>query len=88
MRFLIKLGTLGPGMKWMRVPLLSSFLSSGMVTLIMNRAILFNNTTMEVICERMAAGLRPRILGLSSIEKSLLAVALVLSDAERSALSF
>lgn len=54
----------------------------------MNRAILFSSTTVVAICERTPACLNPRTLGLASIEKSSLAVELVLSEAERSVLSF
>jgi hypothetical protein len=57
-------------------------------SLLMNRAILFSNTAMTAIWERTAACFSPRILGLASIAKSLLAEELVLSEAERRALSF
>lgn len=68
--------------------MLDSFFLSARVTLIMNRAILLSNTTITAICERTAACGRPRTLGLASIEKSSFAVELVLSEAERRALSF
>ena len=71
-----------------RKSVLSSFFLSARVTLIMNRVILFSNTTITLICESMAACGRPRTLGLASIEKSSLAAELVRSEAERSALSF
>jgi len=64
------------------------FLLKAMVTLTMNRAILFSNTTVTAIYERTPACLMPRTFGLSSIEKSPLAVELGLSETERRVLSF
>ena len=54
----------------------------------MNRVIRFSNTTITAICERMGACAMPLTLGLASIQKSSLAVELVLSEAERRGLSF
>lgn len=54
----------------------------------MNLALLLSKTTMTVICVRIAAFPKPRILDLARIRKSSLAVELVLSEADRSALSF
>ena len=68
--------------------LLRVFFLRDKVTFIMKKAILFSNTTMTAICERIPAFFRPRTLGFESMGKSSFAVALVLSAAVRSILSF
>ena len=86
----MNLGTFRPVIKigWGGDLLFSVFSLKAKVTLTMNRAILFSNTTITAICEMTPAFLSPRTLGLARIRKSSLAVELVRSEAERRALIF
>ena len=85
-----KLGDFCPGIKIQRGGdlLFWIFFLKARVTLTMKRAILLSKITMTAICARIAAFLSPRVLGLARIQKSFLAEELVLSDADRSVLSF
>ena len=89
-RLRINFGTFGPGinMGWGGDLLSCILFLKAKVTLTMKRAILLSKITMTAICARIAAFLSPRILGLVRIQKSSLAVELILSEEERSALSF
>ena len=82
-------GADGPGTKNTGGDLLFwSLFCNSKVTLMMKQAILLSSTTMTAICERIPAFFSPRIFGFESMQKSSFAVALVLSAADRRALSF
>ena len=84
----MNLGTDGPGTKNTGGDLLFRVFSlSAKVTFTMKQAILLSKTTMTAIWERIPAFFIPRILGLVRMGKSSFAEALVLSAADRSALS-
>ena len=88
MRFLIKFGTFGPvrgGFSEDDLSLL--FFLRANVTLMMKLAIRFSRTTITASCERTPARFSPRTLGFVRIQKSSLAEALVLSEADLRALS-
>jgi len=89
-RLKINFGTFGPAimMRWGGDLLFWSFFLRARVILTMRRAILLSRTTMTAICARTAAFSRPRNFGFARIQKSFLADELVLSEAERSVLSF
>ena len=89
MRFLIKFGTFGPGKEgFLKEDSSLLFFLRARVILIMNAATLLSRTTMTAICERTPACLMPRTFGFERMQRSSLAEALVLSEADLSALSF
>ena len=88
-RLAINFGTSGPGRKGLRGGelLLNIFLMAS-VTLMMKRQMRLRSRTMTAICARTPAFLSPRIFGLLRMQRSSFAEELVLSEAERRALSF
>ena len=87
-RLRMNFGTDGPGTKNTGGDLLFWFLFlNDKVTLMMKQATLLSKTTMTAIWERIPEFFMPRILGLVRMGRSSFAEALVLSAADRSALS-
>ena len=85
---MINFGTSGPGRKGFKGGdlLLNIFLMAS-VTLTIKRMMRLSSRTMTAICARTPAFFSPRIFGLLRMQRSSLAEELVLSDAERRALS-
>jgi hypothetical protein len=87
-RLMINFGTSGPGRKGLSGgELLVYIFLMASVTLTIKRMIRLRRRTMTAICARTPAFFSPRILGLLRMQRSTLAEELVLSEAERRALS-